>query len=99
MSSDERLTRLVRELEQSIEHAIASSTRVEKCLARVNEEGYELSLLLEATLAFAPKGERVREAVGEAHGTTPAEGDGRMAPRLSSTDKQFLRSLKIAFED
>ena len=32
-------------------------------------------------------------------GTTPAEGDGRMAPRLSSTDKQFLRSLKIAFED
>ena len=94
MSADDRLIRLVRDLEKSIEHAIASSPRVEQCLARVSEQGYEPSLLLQATLAFAARAEPVRPSGDE--GETPSTHE---PPTLSPTDKKFLRSLKIAIEE
>jgi len=65
---EDKLRRLVQNLEKSIEQAIASSPQVEECLARIREEGYELSLVLQATLAFAPRGELDQEQVEEVAG-------------------------------
>jgi hypothetical protein len=69
---------------------------VEECLARIREEGYELSLVLQATLAFAPRGELNQEQVEEVAGI----GGGVLTSfRMSSLDKKFLRSLKIAVDE
>jgi hypothetical protein len=93
---EDKLRRLVQNLEKSIEQAIASSPQVEECLARIREEGYELSLVLQATLAFAPRGELDHEQVDEVAGI----GGGKLASfRMSSLDKKFLRSLKIAVDE
>lgn len=93
---DDKLRRLVQSLEKSIEQAIASSTQVEECLARIREEGYELSLVLQATLAFAPRGELNQEQVEEVAGIG---GSGFASFRMSTLDKKFLRSLKIAVDE
>ena len=93
---DEKLRRAVQHLEKSIEKAIASSPQVEECLTRIRDEGYELSLVLQATLAFAPVGELDPEKVQEvvaAHEETDAEF------RMSTLDRKFLRSLKIAVDE
>lgn len=90
---EDKLRRLVQNLEKSIEQAIASSPQVEECLARIREEGYELSLVLQATLAFAPRGELNQEQVEEVAGISLASF------RMSSLDKKFLRSLKIAVDE
>lgn len=95
VSSNDRLRNLVEELEKSIEHAIASSPRVESCLARVGDEGYELSLVLQATLAFAPKSEPDAQPVEALTSNPSNQGE----PTMSPTDKQFLRSLKISIEE
>src|SRR3972149_10587841 len=93
---EDKLRRLVQNLEKSIEQPIASSPQVEECLARIREEGYELSLVLQATLAFAPRGELNQEQVEEVAGI----GGGVLASfRMSSLDKKFLRSLKIAVDE
>jgi hypothetical protein len=93
---EDKLRRLVQNLEKSIEQAIASSPQVEECLTRIREEGYELSLVLQATLAFAPRGELNQEHVEELAGIGNESASGF---RMSSLDKKFLRSLKIAVDE
>ena len=114
---NDKLQHLVRSLEKSIERAIASSPQVEECLARMRDEGYELSLVLQATLAFAPVGEldqrEVEELAGIPHSSaaagSPESSESEDAPRtaegsggklqMSTLDKKFLRSLKIAIDE
>ncbi|HXV60944.1 MAG TPA: hypothetical protein VEK15_09640 [Vicinamibacteria bacterium] len=93
---DDKLRRLVQSLEKSIEQAIAGSPQVEECLTRIRDEGYELSLVLQATLAFAPRGELDHEHVEEVAGMMESPG---ASFRMSSLDKKFLRSLKIAVDE
>ena len=95
--SDEKMRRLVRNLEKSIEQAISSSPQVEECLTRIRGEGYELSLVLQATLAFAPLGELDHKHVEEV-AQMPDEAAEALF-RMSTLDKKFLRSLKIAVDE
>jgi hypothetical protein len=96
VKGEDKLTRLVRDLEKSIEKAIASSPQVEECLARVRAEGYDASLILQATLAFAPRGKLNQEELEELGGVSQA---ARARLKMSPHDKKFLRSLKIAVDD
>lgn len=96
MDGDEKLARLVRDLEKSIEKAISRSPQVEECLARIRAEGYDASLVLQATLAFAPRGQLKQEDVEELGGLTD---DTQSRFEMSSHDRKFLRSLKIAVDD
>ena len=93
---DEKLRQTVINLEKSIEQAIASSPQVEECLTRIRNEGYELSLVLQATLAFAPMGELDQKQVEEVTGALD-EVDAEF--RMSTLDRKFLRSLKIAVDE
>ena len=92
---DEKLRRVVQSLEKSIEQAIGSSPQVEECLTRIRDQGYELSLVLQATLAFAPLGELDPKAVEEVTGVFD-ESEEQF--RMSTLDRKFLRSLKIAVD-
>jgi hypothetical protein len=96
VKGEEKLARLVRDLEKSIEQAIAGSPQVEECLARVRAEGYDASLVLQATLAFAPRGELDQEEVEELGGIS-RQPSARFI--MSHHDKKFLRSLKIAVDE
>ena len=101
---DEKLLRLVQNLEKSIEQAISSSPQVEECLTRVRDQGLylptgrpdELSLVLQATLAFAPLGELDQKQVEKVAGVFD-ESDSEF--RMSTLDRKFLRSLKIAVDE
>ena len=96
MQGDDKLRQLVRNLEKSIEQAIASSPQVEECLVKVRDQGYELSLVLQATLAFAPRGQLDHQRVDEVAGVT---AELERAFQMNSLDRKFLRSLKIAVDE
>ena len=93
---DDQLRRVVQNLEKSIEQAIASSPQVEECLTRIRDQGFEVSLVLQATLAFAPMGELDPKQVEEVAGILD-ESDAQF--RMSTLDRKFLRSLKIAVDE
>jgi len=69
---------------------------VEECLARLREQGYEVSLVLQATLAYARLGELDEKEVDEVAGVLE---DDDADFRMSTLDRKFLRSLKIAVDE
>ncbi len=93
---DEKVNQTVRHLEKSIEQAIGRSPHVEECLARLREQGYEVSLVLQATLAYARLGELDEKEVDEVAGVLE---DDDADFRMSTLDRKFLRSLKIAVDE
>jgi hypothetical protein len=93
---DEKVRQTVRNLEKSIEQAIGGSPQVEECLTRLRDQGYELSLSLQATLAYAPLGELDEKQVEQA---TEVSEDEDAEFRMSTLDRKFLRSLKIAADE
>ena len=96
VKSENKMIRLVKDLEKSIEQAIASSPQVEECMARVRAEGYDASLVLQATLAFAPRGQLNQGEVEQLGGLSK---ETRARFMMSPHDKKFLRSLKIAIDE
>lgn len=95
MEGEDKLRPMVRDLEKSIERAISRSPQVEECLSRVRDAGYEISLVLQATLVFAPIGQ-LDETAAEA--IAGISGEKGASFRISPLDKKFLRSLKIAVD-
>ena len=96
LESDEKLRVLVRTLEKSIEQAISRSSQVEDCLKDISKQGYEISLVLQATLAFAPMDELDQKRVDDLAGVG---SDSEATFQMNSLDKKFLRSLKIAVDE
>lgn len=94
--SDEKVRQIVRNLEKSIEQAIGRSPQVEECLSRLRNQGYEVSLLLQATLVYAPLGQLDEAQIEEVTGVLE-EDDAEF--RMSTLDRKFLRSLKIAVDE
>ena len=93
---DEKVNQTVRNLEKSIEQAIGRSPQIEECLSRLREQGYEVSLVLQATLAYAPLGQLNEQQVEEVTGVIE---DADAEFRMSTLDRKFLRSLKIAVDE
>jgi hypothetical protein len=94
--ASEDLKRLVQELGSTIQRTLAESPQIGHCLNRMRAEGYEISLVLEATIGFNRTG-RDRQEVSrfDFRVEKPDPAELKMTP----LDKKFLRSLKIAVEE
>ena len=92
---DEYLQKLVRELGEAINDAINDSDEITRAIERLRAAGHNVVLMLEATIAFTDDPEKPKEEplVFE---EIPIEQ--RLA-QISDEDRQFLRSLKIKFDN
>jgi hypothetical protein len=95
-ASSEDVRRMVQDLGSTIQRTLAESPQIAHCLNRIKAEGYEVSLVLEATIGFSRGGTREAEV-----STFDFKVDRNEPPMLKMTplDKKFLRSLKISIED
>jgi hypothetical protein len=95
-ASTEDVKRMVHELGSTIQRTLAESPQISHCLNRIKAEGYEVSLVLEATIGFSKSGSREAEV-----STFDFKVDKSEPPTLKMTplDKKFLRSLKISVEE
>ncbi len=100
---DERLRELMEELGNAINESLSDSERIASAIGEIKRAGYDVFLVLEATIGFnkrASEEELDAEESGveeEEHGQTPPSSPGRI--RWTSQDEKFLRALKIAIED
>ena len=96
-ASSEDVKRMVQDLGSTIQRTLAESPQIAHCLNRIKAEGYEVSLVLEATIGFNKSGSRETAEVS----TFDFKVDKTDAPSLKMTplDKKFLRSLKISVEE
>jgi hypothetical protein len=92
----EDVKRLVSELGETLQRTLAESPQVARCLSRIKSEGYEVSLVLEATIGFTKTGSREGDL---ARFDFKVERSEPFPLKMTPLDKKFLRSLKIATED
>ena len=93
----EDVTRLADEVGATLRRVLAESPQIAHCLSRMRAEGYEVSVVLEATIGFSRMA-RPGSTAGPSFDVRVGKADP--APlRMTPLDKKFLRSLKITVDD
>ena len=97
---EERLKLLMQELGNAINETLSDSDRIAEAIGEIKRAGYDVFLVLEATIGFNKRDD-------QENGETASE-DGEEAPRAFETtgkikfttqDHKFLRALKIAVDE
>jgi hypothetical protein len=85
----------MKELGEAINETLANSDQIADVISRIKAEGYDVFLVLEATVGFSQAGNESAESGDEAPQLELA------IPELKVTlsDKRFLKSLRIAVDD
>src|SRR3954451_22613951 len=96
---DERLKELMQELGNAINESLSDSDRIAQAITEIKQAGYDVFLVLEATIGFNKREEG--EDAEESEATTPQpehfEAEGKI--KWTSQDHKFLRALKIAVDE
>jgi hypothetical protein len=100
---EDRLKELMQELGNAINESLSDSDRIAAAIGDIKRAGYDVFLVLEATIGF---NKREETAEDEEHGETieleppPETGRRRVGKiKLTSQDQKFLRALKIAIDE
>jgi hypothetical protein len=101
---DDRLRDLMQELGNAINESLSDSDRIAAAIGEIKRAGYDVFLVLEATIGFNKRAEG--EENDESEETVelepqPESGRRRRVGKiqLTSQDQKFLRALKIAIDD
>ena len=94
MQLDDNLKQLMQELGAAINDALSESQAISGAIQNVRNAGYDVFLVLEATIGFnRRKPENTEEPVAD------VGGEDESTLKVTSQDLKFLRSLKISVED
>ncbi len=108
---DEKLKELMQELGNAINESLSDSERIAAAIGEIKRAGYDVFLVLEATIGFNKRDESSESededlsTVMETRFETEfeeetAEGEPAAARlKWTTQDQKFLRALKIAVDD
>lgn len=95
---DERLKDLMQELGNAINESLSDSDRIAEAIGEIKRAGYDVFLVLEATIGFN-KREEVEEDTVDIE-PRPREYDAATTKiKWTSQDHKFLKALKISTEE
>jgi hypothetical protein len=99
---EEPLKHLMQELGNAINDSLSESDRIAEAIGEIKRAGYDVFLVLEATIGFNRRDENSDEDDEEHSETTEEpkrnfETTGKI--KLTSQDQRFLRALKIAVDE
>ena len=99
---DERLKELMQELGNAINESLSESERISAAIDEIKNAGYDVFLVLEATIGFNRTDETQPEQPPE-QGKRPVvrrrEFKAAGKVKWTSQDQKFLRALKIAVDE
>ena len=99
---DEPLKHLMQELGNAINDSLSESDRIAEAIGEIKRAGYDVFLVLEATIGFNRRDE---EDEGDDESETmevqdePKRFEATGKIKLTTQDHRFLRALKIAVDD
>ncbi len=91
---DEHLKRLMKELGEAINDTLSSSGTISEAIANIRNSGYDVFLVLEATIGFNKRSEQ-----SQAEPALTKSDDGETKLNITSQDVKFLKSLRISLEE
>ena len=101
---EERLKHLMQELGNAINESLSDSERIAEAIGEIKRAGYDVFLVLEATIGFNKRdgSEDEPEAAATEAAATPKRERGTHSTgkiKLTSQDQKFLKALKIAVDE
>ena len=94
MKLDDRLKHLMKELGNAINESLSESERIAEAIGNIKQHGYDVFLVLEATIGF---NKREEETPRKDIAISLHEKDAHL--HFTRQDASFLRALKISVED
>ena len=99
---DEPLKHLMQELGNAINDSLSESDRIAEAIGEIKRAGYDVFLVLEATIGFNRRDESSDEegdleVSDEEEPKRTFEATGKI--KLTTQDHRFLRALKIAVDE
>ena len=101
---EEPLKHLMQELGNAINDSLSESDRIAEAIGEIKRAGYDVFLVLEATIGFNRRDENGDEeesddveAIEESPTNKRFEATGKI--KFTSQDHRFLRALKIAVDE
>jgi len=90
---DQQLKQLMKELGEAINESLSDSESIAEVVARIKEGGYDIFLVLEATIGVSKQGENTTDKTSLVSTlSTNAE------LKISDQDLKFLKSLRIKID-
>src|ERR1700730_15250798 len=91
---DQQLKQLMKELGDAINESLADSEQIAEVVSRIKDGGYDIFLVLEATIGVSKPGEKSEDKTAMVTTlTTNPEF------KISEQDLKFLKSLRIKIEN
>lgn len=90
---DKRLKSMLNELGDAINDSLSDSEHIAEVISRIKAGGYDVFVVLEATIGFNQQGEAEDDAVSA---TPPRSAEDF---EMTSQDLKFLKSLRIRVEE
>jgi hypothetical protein len=91
---DQQLKQLMKELGEAINGSLSDSEQIAEVVARIKEGGYDIFLVLEATIGVSKQGEHSTDKTSlvSTLSTNPEL-------KISDQDLKFLKSLRIKLDE
>lgn len=101
---EDRLKELMQELGNAINESLSDSDRIAAAIGEIKRAGYDVFLVLEATIGFNKREESAEEdsdvdAETEQQPTSKPRFESTGKIKLTSQDQKFLKALKIAIDE
>ena len=91
---DQQLKQLMKELGEAINESLSDSDQIAEVVSRIKEGGYDIFLVLEATIGVSKQGEHTNDKTSlvSTLSTNPEL-------KISDQDLKFLKSLRIKLDE
>lgn len=89
---DKQLKSMIKELGDAINSSLSDSEQIAEVISRIKEGGYDVFVVLEATIGFNQRDESDEEESSSAARRSSADF------KITSQDLQFLKALRISAE-
>jgi hypothetical protein len=87
----------MKELGEAINGSLSESEQIAQVIAKIKDEGFDIFLVLEATIGFNRHDEEAVEAPPELVGTRRKNVEPEFS--INAHDVRFLKSLRISIDD
>jgi hypothetical protein len=91
---DQQLKQLMKELGEAINESLADSEQIAEVVSRIKDGGYDIFLVLEATIGVSKPGDKTTDKTSL---VTTLSSNPQL--NISDQDLKFLKSLRIKIED
>ena len=96
---DEKLKELMQELGNAINESLSDSDRIAAAIGEIKRAGYDVFLVLEATIGFNKREDAEDEETEDQEERTTPQFERTGKIKWTSQDHKFLKALKIAVDE